>query len=598
MSLVGRHIGRYRILEQLGQGGMSVVYKGLDTSLDREVAVKVLHPHLAGKEESRKRLAREAKAVARLHHPNILEVFDFSGMDSEEAYIVTEYIRGQTLRQFVTEQPLSPPEVAAMVVHQIAAALTHAHEAGVIHRDLKPENVMVRDDGLLKLMDFGIAKILDRDEKMTMTGALVGSPAHMAPEIIEGEEAGAEADVFSLGTMLYLFATGQLPFTAANTTATLRRILEGIYTDPRQVVPTVSDDLAEIISMCLQRQPTARFPNAGKLRDALATYLGELGLGRVGEELTAFFQDPPSYRKALQPRITEAFLSRAENALAQKRQAKAISALNLVLAYEPNQPRALSLLDDMRRLKVNSARNARLRKLAAISVASASVLAISFAVVSKVRAPPEITLPLVANPLQVVLPKETWPAPPAVVATAVAVMPMGVVTEPAQVAPTIRPIFTKVGATAPVPVEVLVKPYGYLTVDASARREASARHLLSLSPGKHQLTVSCEYCLSNGRTVELEVKAGEKPAPVRLVAPLKPSSVSFRGPVDDAVVRIGNQQRTVAESRRTPFTIEMPPDGYATLKHQITVEVISGGKTTRLFHSVVPGEAAVINLGE
>ena len=220
MSLVGRHIGRYRILEQLGQGGMSVVYKGLDTTLDREVAVKVLHPHLAGRVESRKRLEREAKAVARLHHPNILEVFDYSGEAASEAFLVTEYIRGQTLRQFITDEALQPPEVAAMVVHELASALAHAHEAGILHRDLKPENVMVREDGVLKLMDFGIAKILDRDEKMTMTGALVGSPAHMAPEIIEGEEAGAEADVFSLGTMLYLFATGKLPFVAPNTTAT------------------------------------------------------------------------------------------------------------------------------------------------------------------------------------------------------------------------------------------------------------------------------------------------------------------------------------------------------------------------------------------
>src|SRR3954471_4799193 len=273
MSLVGRQIGRYKILEQLGQGGMSVVYKGLDTALDREVAVKVLHPHLAGREESRKRLAREAKAVARLHHPNILEVFDFASVEDQDAYIVTEYIRGKTLRQFLNEETLEPPEVAAMVVHEISSALGHAHDTGVIHRDLKPENVMLRDDGVLKLMDFGIAKILDRDEKMTMTRALVGSPAHMAPEIVEGEEGGAEADVFSLGTMLYLFAAGRLPFVASNTTATLRKILEGTYDDPRQIVATVSDELAEVIATCLMRQPKDRYPSAANLRTALAEYL-------------------------------------------------------------------------------------------------------------------------------------------------------------------------------------------------------------------------------------------------------------------------------------------------------------------------------------
>src|SRR5205814_5200546 len=191
----------------------------------------------------------------------------FAGADSEEAYSVTEYIRGQTLRQYARTQTFDPPEIAAMVIHEISAALAHAHELGVIHRDLKPENVMLREDGVLKLMDFGIAKILDRDEKMTMTGALVGSPAHMAPEIVEGEEAGAEADVFSLGTMLYLFAAGRLPFSAANTTATLRKILEGTYDDPRQIVATVSDELTEILATCLMRQPRDRYSNASKLRD-------------------------------------------------------------------------------------------------------------------------------------------------------------------------------------------------------------------------------------------------------------------------------------------------------------------------------------------
>jgi len=193
MSLVGHHIGRYRILEKIGSGGMSVVYKGLDTALDREVAVKVLHPHLAGKADSRRRLEREAQAVAKLQHPNILEVFDFVSGDSETAYIVTEFIRGQTLKHYAEKRAFYPPEIAAMVIHEVAAALSHAHDLGIIHRDLKPENVMVRDDGVIKLMDFGIAKFLDREDQMTITGALVGSPAHMAPEIIEGQhEIGPE----------------------------------------------------------------------------------------------------------------------------------------------------------------------------------------------------------------------------------------------------------------------------------------------------------------------------------------------------------------------------------------------------------------------
>jgi eukaryotic-like serine/threonine-protein kinase len=349
MTLVGRHIGRYRILEELGSGGMSVVYKGLDTALDREVAVKVLHPHLAGKDESRRRLAREARAVAKLHHPNILEVFDFSSAEAHDAFIVTEYIRGRTLKTYLDEGPLEPPELAAMIVHELAAALAHAHEAGVIHRDLKPENVMVREDGVLKLMDFGIARLLDIEDRMTVTGALVGSPAHMSPEIIEGLEAGPEADVFSLGIMFYALVTGRLPFTAPNTTATLKRILDGAYEDPRRRVPAMSDELAEICATCLQRDPARRYPNAGKLRDALADALAGLGFPRVGEELVSFFADPLSYRRLARQRIVAALLERGERQLAEKRTPRALACLNQVLALDATNERALALLKGLQR---------------------------------------------------------------------------------------------------------------------------------------------------------------------------------------------------------------------------------------------------------
>ncbi|WP_233587516.1 serine/threonine-protein kinase, partial [Corallococcus sp. CA049B] len=349
MTLVGRHIGRYRILEELGSGGMSVVYKGLDTALDREVAVKVLHPHLAGKDESRRRLAREARAVAKLHHPNILEVFDFSSAEAHDAFIVTEYIRGRTLKTYLDEGPLEPPELAAMIIHELAAALAHAHEAGVIHRDLKPENVMVREDGVLKLMDFGIARLLDIEDRMTVTGALVGSPAHMSPEIIEGLEAGPEADVFSLGIMFYALMTGRLPFTASNTTATLKRILDGAYEDPRRRVPALSDELAEICATCLQRDPARRYPNAGKLRDALADALAGLGFSRVGEELISFFADPPSYQRLARQRIVAALLERGERQLAEKRTPRALACLNHVLALDATNERALGLLKGIQR---------------------------------------------------------------------------------------------------------------------------------------------------------------------------------------------------------------------------------------------------------
>ncbi len=596
MTLVGRHIGRYRILEQLGQGGMSVVYKGLDTTLDREVAVKVLHPHLAGRPESRKRLEREAKAVARLHHPNILEVFDFSGESATDAFLVTEYIRGQTLRQFITDEALQPPELAAMVVHELASALAHAHESGILHRDLKPENVMVREDGVLKLMDFGIAKILDRDEKMTMTGALVGSPAHMAPEIIEGEEAGAEADVFSLGTMLYLFATGKLPFTAPNTTATLKRILDSVYDDPRQVMPTVSDELAEIIGTCLQRQPGLRYPAAGKLRDALAEYLAGLGLPRPHEELARFFLDPRGYRKALTPRLTAALLQRAEQHIAEKRSAKAMSALNQVLAHEPSNARASELMGQMRARKQREARVKRLQRAAFLA---GGLFIVTMSVLQGVRValrpqPWEPAVPL--SPTDVTLAGVAWPRPPVV--APLPVEPTSTPPEPlgAQPLPRVPPAPQPRLPPGPEAVEVsaIVRPFGYVQVDDGPRSaEALARHVLKLTPGPHRFTVTCDQCESQGRTVTVDVKRGDV---LPLIAPLKPSLVTFQGWPDEARVRVGAQEKSVKESQAQPFRVDTPPQGSPEMRHRVEFTVSLGGEVlSRGVRHVEPGKPLLVD---
>src|SRR5262245_10314676 len=164
-----RRLEKYDILEEVGQGGMAKVFRGYDTALGREVAVKILHPHLAEQRESKLRLQREAQAVAKLRHENILEIFDYSGPDAAESYIVTEYIHGPTLKQFLDRRPIPCPEIAAMIIVEVCRALSHAHARGIIHRDIKPENVMIRDDGVIKLTDFGIAQVVDQ-ERMTITG--------------------------------------------------------------------------------------------------------------------------------------------------------------------------------------------------------------------------------------------------------------------------------------------------------------------------------------------------------------------------------------------------------------------------------------------
>jgi tRNA A-37 threonylcarbamoyl transferase component Bud32 len=598
MTLVGRQIGRYRILEQLGSGGMSVVYKGLDTALDREVAVKVLHPHLASKDESRKRLAREARAVARLHHPNILEVFDFSAADAQNAYIVTEYIRGHTLREYLAEGGLEPPELAAMIIHELAAALAHAHESGVIHRDLKPENVMVREDGVLKLMDFGIAKLLETEERMTVTGTLVGSPAHMAPEIIEGLEAGPEADVFSLGIMLYAFVTGRLPFTASNTTATLKRILDGAYEDPRRRVSTLSDELTEIIATCLARDRHHRYPHAGRLRDALADYLAGLGFPRVGEELASFFADPAAYKKAARQRLVAALLERGERFLAEKRTPRALASLNQVLALDAQNPRALEMLEGF-----NRARRRQLWLKRGLQAGTALVLAAALGAGSYILfhqpAPPSMA-PKKA-PAPPAGPQAPATAPPLdLPARAPSRLPVPSQTPEPPKKPPARPAEqpppTEAKAEphrpAKVHVSILVRPYGAIQVDdAPPSPQPLAQHDLQLAPGPHTVTVRCDWCEDAVETIHVE-PGGD--TVFRLRAQLKGSQLSFDYQPADAQVRVGAAQRTARDSLEHPFDIQSPR-GPASFQHRVEYEVSHPGyRTEKRAVMVEPGKPVTL----
>ena len=376
-----RRVDRYELLEQVGSGGMAVVYRGRDAALDREVAVKVLHPHLASRAESRARFAREARAVARLRHPGIVEIFDYAGDGALESYLVTEFVRGRTLRAFAEQEGFTLPEAGALVVRALADALAHAHAAGVIHRDLKPENVLVSESGgqrEVKLVDFGIARLLSSDERMTLTGALVGSPNHMAPEIIAGEEADARSDVFSLGTILYWLATGAMPFAAANPTATLRRVIEGEVTEARALTPHLSDELAAVITGAMATAPGARTPTAEALRDGLDGALAAAGLLDPSAELDELLRAPRAYQASLRARLVEATLLAADAAEEAGATPRALRLLNRVLALQPGDARVPPRLE---RIALATQRRRRRRRVALASgaVAGAALLGLGLA---------------------------------------------------------------------------------------------------------------------------------------------------------------------------------------------------------------------------
>ena len=347
-SLAGTKIDKYRIVEEVGHGGMAVVYRGHDTVLEREVAVKVLHAHLADREESRARLQREALAVAKLRHDNILEIFDYSGGTDAESYIVTEFIHGPTMREWIDDKLDPRPTVAAMIVHRLCLALQEAHRVGIVHRDIKPENVMVRDgDGALKLMDFGIAQILD-DEKLTLTGQLIGSPAYMAPELISGRPLDQRTDLFSLGILLYQLATGTLPFSGRNPHEVLNRIADGDYPPPSSICPLVDRDLETIISVSLATSPDERFQSAETFAKELERYLGETGISPTPDELKSYFSAPEVYVRELDERVAQTLMDRAAAASDQGHTARAVALLGRVLEIDNGHSGARSLLDKVR----------------------------------------------------------------------------------------------------------------------------------------------------------------------------------------------------------------------------------------------------------
>lgn len=319
------------------------MYRAIDETLKRDVAIKVLHQHLASEPESKARLEREAQSVAKLHHENILEIFDYSGPDSPSSYIVTEFIDGQTLKDFLAARPIAYPEVAALIALEIGGALAHAHAAGIIHRDVKPENVMIRKDGVLKLMDFGIAQVVDL-QRMTVTGQLLGSPAYMAPELIEGKALDFRTDVFAVGIMLYQLATGSLPFSGKNPHEVLRRIVEGKFAEPRTLNRRVSDGLARILARALARQPGDRYPSLDALTGDLRQHLADAGLGDPKRELRTFFADPAAYEAALPARLAAGLMASADAALGAGKKAKAIEIWNRVLAFDPKHEGVLAAL--------------------------------------------------------------------------------------------------------------------------------------------------------------------------------------------------------------------------------------------------------------
>lgn len=271
MSLIGRTIkGNFEVLEKIGQGGMAAVYRGRQISLDRTVAIKVLSGALVDVAEVRERFEQEAKIIARLTHPNIVQVHEICEIEDEDAglCIVMEYIDGRSLQEILQEQRPLAIERAMAIAEQIAAGLAYAHTQGVIHRDVKPQNVMLMSDDLVKIMDFGIAR-LGGSAIRTMTGSTMGTPEYMSPEQAGGKPVDHRSDIYSLAVVLYVMMAGELPFTGESPVAIGLKHIQEAPRPPREINPAIPDTVEAIILKGMAKKPAARFDNAEELRRML-----------------------------------------------------------------------------------------------------------------------------------------------------------------------------------------------------------------------------------------------------------------------------------------------------------------------------------------
>jgi len=272
--MTGRKFGRYEVIDELGAGGMGVVYRARDTRLDRTVAVKVLPPSIAN-ETARRRFLLEARSAGALSHPNIVAVYDAGEADGSD-FLVMELVRGRPLSEVLAEGPV-PVAHAVHIATQIASGLMAAHAVGLLHRDLKPGNIMLSEDNTAKILDFGLAKRFDTDENdletgrtsdaLTGQGLVVGTILYMSPEQAQGRPVGPLSDLFSLGILLYEMLTGTHPFAAPSPMATVAAILT--REAPPVELPGVPAALAEIVARSLNKDPRDRFQTAEDLRAAL-----------------------------------------------------------------------------------------------------------------------------------------------------------------------------------------------------------------------------------------------------------------------------------------------------------------------------------------
>jgi serine/threonine-protein kinase len=570
-------LAKYEVLDELGHGGMATVYRAHDKRLGRDVAVKVIHPHLRDSGEVARRFSIEAQAVAKLRHPNIVEVYDVSAEGEDEQYLVVELLRGRTLRKILQVEGALPPEVAGAIGVELLGALAHAHAHGVVHRDIKPENVIIEhrapatsletgssqpsqaeqpgDRVVVKLTDFGIAKLLDA-QGMTSTGQVLGSPAHMAPEQIEGQEVDARADLFGLGVLLYECMVGHLPFEGNNPAQVLRRVLDGTYPSAERERPTIGKSWSQILDKALGRTPDERYSDANAMRQVLLNELKRLGVPSSRAELEAYCDDPGPFTERHDKDVIALLCARALEARKQGDAMTAAADYNRALAYAPHDPALLRIVSSLHGAE---ARRRLLNRVGPLAAGTLVLGALAFEVTREVRSRS-------VDPERPAASASVAPAPSAsslsttmsaISKTAPSAHPGLIPTPGPQSTKALLPKVTsreiKFGEVSPIKVvRVAVDGHEILT-------KLSKDQTLTIDDKAHVLTFSCQddYCEST----RLPIEAGDaSPAPLSVHLLLRKATLVVNGNsnnhyalADDPSVKLPVGQNVIAMD--TPFRL-------------------------------------------
>lgn len=331
---------------------MATVYLARDEKLARSVALKVLSVEV-GDPDVKRRFHLEARAIANLDHPNIIELFDYSDDDAPVLYLVMEYVPGLSTAHLLAERGPTSEQTALCIGHEIAAALEHAHTAGIVHRDIKPSNVLLHD-GRVVLIDFGVMKVIDessalrRGDEQSVTRP-VGTPGFMAPEQFLGRKIDERTDVFAVGALLYNLVTDALPYHGTGLESAYDAVKRGRFTDPRALQPLLTVGFCELLADCVAADPGARLPSATALRQRIGALLEAHGVTDVRAELRTYEADPGHTATAQQARSADVLLRELKSALLRELQAATRDKDEAHAKHLVHQLRTAAQLEERRR---------------------------------------------------------------------------------------------------------------------------------------------------------------------------------------------------------------------------------------------------------